>query len=930
MIDESIVGAMVKVFEGTFENDKKNNPSLQLDDIYIFSQLEKIVKFLDCDIDEDTKTEFINRIKSLYNIYQEVGIGVFEDYSHDENWYKSLETDNYFWNRYKKHLSNKGFAPKSIDVLDSTLDEIMPALGNPNVENTQFSHKGLVIGDVQSGKTSNYIGMICKAVDAGYRVVFLLTGTIESLRQQTQIRVEEGFVGFDTDEQIEVGVGMGSVVPLAFTTREKDFTKGSDNSTALLIDDTSTRPYIFVIKKNVSVLKKILKAIKSNLKRGNKKIKHAMLMIDDEADNASINTNKAENDPTQTNKIIRELLGLFDKSNYVGFTATPFANVFIDPNTNEEMENHDLFPKDFIYALSAPSNYNGAKRMFDPSDNQNDAHMLEYLDENPDLYIELEDILPSNHDKGHIVKELPTSMKDAIDRFLIVNALRDLLDNDKNTHRSMLINASRFMAVQAQLKYLVEEYIDQISKDVRQSYKLSMNNSIQNPNIARLKKMFDTDYANVDCVWDDNNQNNVLYKLNDLLNNTSNKIKAVTVNSDKNSKKLNYIDHKNGFRVIAIGSLALSRGLTLEGLMISYFYRNSTAFDILMQMGRWFGYRAGYSKFCKVYLTSTVRDFYKEIIQSTEELKSDMRRMNAKKQKPVEFGIRVRNNFYNDLRITASNKMRNVASKEITKSFFGEIFATPYLDYGDDNINNIEITKALLKSSLNKKDSNVKNIYLRDLDAKIIVEFLQKLKINIDANDNFDINQLAKFINEKFDKFDVVLVEGSGDLLQLDNEISIKPSTRKYELKEHVQSILINRSMLGRPTDTAHGLDKNTIEELKQKHNDRQRAYLQTERNPLLMIYPIIPNNPVLDESQNVSEDDKLENILYRKDIEKRKKDREFEKSLKENDVQFLIGYQIGFPKSDSMETAPNNRYVVNINANYYANNDDYEDEIEE
>lgn len=201
--------------------------------------------------------------------------------------------------------------------------------------------------------------MLCKATDAGYRVAILLAGTTESLREQTQSRVDEGIVGLSTrkngktEETVKVGVGLDNQIPKAtsYTSCANDFVKNSNNIAASLGSHNSL--VLFVIKKNVSVLQKLKTWLeKNNLDAVHQWIDQPMLMIDDEADNASVNTRNDETDPTRTNKLIRQICNLFRNATYVGFTATPFANVFIDPDSVDSMKNADLFPPAFYLHIA--------------------------------------------------------------------------------------------------------------------------------------------------------------------------------------------------------------------------------------------------------------------------------------------------------------------------------------------------------------------------------------------------------------------------------------------------------------------------------------------------------------------------------------------------------------------------------------------------
>ena len=396
-----------------------------------------------------------------YQIFAEPGQSILEDYD-QENWYddRKAEIEPKFWTRYKNYLiDTKHFSPNVVSTLgEDTLDQkLMNYILDPKAE---YPHpvlrRGLIIGDVQSGKTSTYIGFICKAADAGYKVFILLTGTIESLRKQTQERVEEGFIGIDMSANTtggkRVGVGLDNkpIHAMAMTSRASDF-KGDNDKIAVSLAGNNDA-VVFVIKKNTTTLTKLTNwLVTLNADPVTKKIDMPMLMIDDEADNASINTSASKEDPTKINKLIRELANVFTKSNYVGFTATPFANVFIDPETTEKMETQDLFPENFIVALPTPSNYIGPNRIF-AEDGEYHSQLV-YI---TDAGREEEDGYPFyfKH-KKEWEDQLPDSLTDAIYTFYLANAIRDLRGDFKE-HRSMLVNISRFVKVQKYIKSHIE------------------------------------------------------------------------------------------------------------------------------------------------------------------------------------------------------------------------------------------------------------------------------------------------------------------------------------------------------------------------------------------------------------------------------------------------------------------------------------------
>lgn len=258
-----------------------------------------------------------------------------------------------FWNRYQKFLREKEkYQPGVIFQLDRLTNEILDNLYDPTLFDTNFSKKGLVVGQVQSGKTSNFTGLICKAVDAGFNVVIVFAGILDDLRTQTQNRLEKCFLGFTTkdieriqdNEKIGIGVGLIDNKPIAhaFTTVISDFKESTVNS--LGANFQTKEPILFVVKKNGRILANLKKWLSKKDLDGK-----SVLFIDDEADNASVNTSKNKEKASSINGKIRNILSLFRRNAYVGYTATPYANIFID-RTDE----NDLFPRHFIVNLPTP------------------------------------------------------------------------------------------------------------------------------------------------------------------------------------------------------------------------------------------------------------------------------------------------------------------------------------------------------------------------------------------------------------------------------------------------------------------------------------------------------------------------------------------------------------------------------------------------
>jgi hypothetical protein len=582
-------------------------------------------------IAEDDILKITKKLETRFDISMDIGsmleandyIPWLDDNRGDIDWY--------YWKRYKRLLPDKKFAPNVISTLDLVTDKIIGHLENPKKQG-KWKRKGLVVGHVQSGKTANYTGVICKAADSGYKVIIVLAGLLSALRNQTQERIDEGFVGLDSARQLEaiglkeklVGVGKFDFAklrtPVPLTTNTQDFDKKIATQLRTRIGHFN-EPVILVLKKNVSILRNLIDWL-----RNNNSDLHGfpMLLIDDEADHASVNTRREDEDPTATNSRIRELLGLFEQSSYLGYTATPFANIFIDPDSDAEMLNDDLFPRDFIINLDAPSNYVGAKRIFEED---GDLDVVREVNDH-------EDILPLHHKKDEFPETLPVSLKEAVRAFILIKAARNLR-GQQNGHNSMLINVSRFTDIQSQIKLLVHGYLTELRDAIMNHYALSQVEALKNSDLLGLKATWDKEFSKTEFSWND---------IQKELKNAVSPIAVVEINASRNSVPLDYNrrDYPNGRNVIAVGGLSLSRGLTLEGLTVSYFLRNSIMYDTLMQMGRWFGYRPDFEELCRIYMTEEASSWYAHISRVTEELREEFSRMEKAKMTPIDFGLCVR------------------------------------------------------------------------------------------------------------------------------------------------------------------------------------------------------------------------------------------------------------------------------------------------
>lgn len=267
---------------------------------------------------------------------------------HDDQWVHKREDVAWIYaSAYEEFLRNEGWPPQMVQSLSDVTTRILGHLQDPLSEGTSWNRRGLVIGHVQSGKTANYTGLIARAADAGYKFIVVIAGIHNNLRRQTQQRIDEAFIGRSSDPEdrrnIGVGLAPGYPHPATLTNINEDFNKNTAAKSGWKINDFS-KPIILIIKKNVTTLTALHKWLKALNAEGEDRISDVpMLLIDDEADNASINTNKEDLDPTRTNAMIRRILGLFAKSCYVGYTATPFANIFINPDAYGDDVREELF-----------------------------------------------------------------------------------------------------------------------------------------------------------------------------------------------------------------------------------------------------------------------------------------------------------------------------------------------------------------------------------------------------------------------------------------------------------------------------------------------------------------------------------------------------------------------------------------------------------
>jgi len=600
-----------------------------------------------------------------------------------------------YWRRYRDYQESK-LSDVVVDGLDESTDDILSLLEDPH-RTDHWDRRGLVVGHVQSGKTSNYTGLINKAADAGYKIIIVLAGLHNNLRSQTQIRLEEGFLGYETTPGGDPGVSIGvaafgeDLKTNSATTRAEngDFSKAISKHFHGISPEE--RPWVFVVKKQKTVLTELLNWIQKRVadtpnplpKAQDWKLvtKLPLLMIDDEADNASVDTGEQpfnedgtpdeEHSPKTINRLIRQILHSFTRKAYVGYTATPFANIYIHHKGATALEGPDLFPKAFIINLAAPSNYVGPARMFGKQTKDGrvgalplSRSILDHFDPETDT-----GWMPPKHKKTHVPahngqEAIPNSLRDAIQSFVLACATRELRGQGLE-HSSMLIHVTRYVDVQDHVREQVDEAVRRMRQKITRG-------SDADKLLAQMRKLWDEDFTPTgekvaDLLpaeekppalpsWEQ-----VVAKLPDVLND-------IVVRSINGTAKdaLDYATPGAALKVIAVGGDKLARGLTLEGLCVSYFVRTTKMYDTLMQMGRWFGYRPGYLDLCRLYTSPDLVKWFGHIADASEELREEFDFMAKAKLTPELYGLKVMS--HEILTVTSPLKMRNAKTLSLTYS----------------------------------------------------------------------------------------------------------------------------------------------------------------------------------------------------------------------------------------------------------------------
>lgn len=559
-------------------------------------------------------------------------------------WYvPSVHADG-VWESLRGQMA-EGSLADALESINQSADSIVAHLAEPLVPGDK--RRGLVIGNVQSGKTANYAAVIAKALDEGYRFIIVLSGVHNNLRRQTQRRLDR-----------DLGVEADGARWFRLTSSDGDIGRADLKNAASILAKNDR--VIAVVKKystRLDNLRDFLASADPAMLR-----QTPILIIDDESDQATPDSSSKESEkPSEINRRIKEIWSRVENGTYLGYTATPFANVFMDPDDSD-----GLYPEDFISVMPTSKLYFGAEQLFGISDYRKPGPDVVRL-VGPD---EVEKLVPSKRaEKDTFEPEVTKSLEAAIRWFIVASAVRRSR-GQSGSHSTMLIHTTHWVEPHFKMRDAVKEFLEPLKER-------ALNGDVEDfkdtffAEINRAEELYTGDDA---PIWPAVKAEipNVLRALQ----------VAVDNGSADEDERLSYVDEKPR-PVIVIGGGTLSRGLTLEGLFVSFFTRTSSTYDTLLQMGRWFGYRAGYEDLQRIWVSGGLDADYAFLASIEAELRVEVGRMTAAGLTPGQIGVRIRQHP-GRLSITSSNKMKHV--DKVAVDFEGSRFQTTEFDLSDGDV----------------------------------------------------------------------------------------------------------------------------------------------------------------------------------------------------------------------------------------------------
>lgn len=609
-------------------------------------------------------------------------------------WYPGPDEADRYWPPFKAYLERSVDWP--LDTLDEASSKVIAYTHSPALRT--FSTKGLVVGYVQSGKTTNFTAVIAKAADVGYRLIIVLSGVHNGLRRQTQERLQQQLLARQP----------GGWFPL--TTAELDFQTQTANAQAYL-EQRGTGTVICVVKKHQRVLNKLRRWLGPAARSGALS-NVPVLVVDDEADQASVATPKI-------NPEIRGLLDLFPKRTYIGYTATPFANVLIDPSAD------DLYPETFILNLPPPpSGYFGTENVFgrDVVEGDKEGAELDGYDMVRIVPTDTVDTLrPRGRDASHgFVPEITKELREAVYYFWLATAARRYRGD--YGHSTMLVH----MSMKTSVHEAYREPLDEIKRTVLASLK--------HRNEATVGQLRDIWQREAELVTAET-FNNIPVTFDQILSELQPVVESSRVVLD-NYRSRERLDYSSGPVVaIAVGGNTLSRGLTLEGLVVSFFVRAAKTYDTLLQMGRWFGFRGGYEDLPRIWMTDQLKSWFRHLATVEHEIRLDIERYEEQNLSPRDVGVRIRTHPV--LNVTAKMGAARIAyasygGRRVQTRYFREEDA----DWLDRNLNAARrLATEAVADGAQLRQREAGRFLLRNVDVRHVLAFLDGYTVHEDSPD---------------------------------------------------------------------------------------------------------------------------------------------------------------------------------------------------
>lgn len=733
-----------------------------------------------------------------------------------ESWYPGPQDGDKFWPALERHLRSKGWSEEAVESLDKASTKVVSLLKPPGAGTIQT--RGLVVGYVQSGKTANFTAVIAKAADVNYRLFVVLSGINNALRNQTQARLDADIVALNPPSWVTI------------TDAVHDF-RGSTNVNSFLGGEAQGLKILGVIKKNKFRLERLLQWLKGarpEILRG-----CPVLIIDDEADQASPNSANLQEERTAINRLLVELLQALPKAAYVGYTATPFANFLIDPESEV-----DLYPRDFIIDLPDPDGYFGAERIFgrDPLDwEEPDAGSdgLDVIREVPDGEVPL--LRPTGRAaRNGFQPEVTPSLRTAL-RYFVMAAAARRFRGQQGQHCSMLVHTSEYTAVhdafEAPLKLEIDSMARLLAKD-----DVAL--------LAELRRQWADEQERLPSA--DVGLKPVQF--HELRTHLAGVLQDLEVKLENGASR-NRIDYDTPGRLyIVVGGNVLARGLTIEGLTVSFFIRSASAYDTLLQMGRWFGYRFGYEDLPRLWMTNELRGFFEHLAIVEREIRREIDRYKNKRYSPRDIGPRIRTHPH--LAVTSKLKMQHAVKAEM--SFGGKTPQTIVFKHKDEEwlADNLHAARDLI-SSIRQRGLEERSVKGRphrvffDVPVEDVLQFLSKYHIHLDQVE-MPTKQLQGYISAQNEK---------GRLKTWNVAVITSDEAGRPELDLGLQQpvALINRAKYDRRTDADADVkalmsaldiaadvdvDFSALEDLRRKEVLDKRDEALPDRG-LLLLYPV-------------------------------------------------------------------------------------------